>query len=327
MSKNIPITVLMCVYNGATYLQESIDSILKQSLTDFEFIIIDDASTDRTPEILKSNLDPRIKVVTNIVNIGLTKSLNIGLKLSNGTYIARMDSDDISLQGRLQEQKDFLDRNKGIVCVGSEIDVIDYNGEKIGSKTQSDDPYLIKFFMIFKNQIVHSSVMFVRDKIMVVGGYNESFKYAQDYDLWSRLILNKYHISNIKKPLVKYRMHNQSITQGERKDDAYSYAQTTTWNNICRYVELSESNFKILMQSINRHKVDSFSSLIVIFKAIERVRKSFLSKESLNSKQIDIITSYCTNLKYNSIRWYIKDNFKFIYSKLIRINGLIKKIK
>ena len=132
MLVNPIVTVLMSVYNGERYLNEAIDSILAQTFTDFEFLIIDDASTDSTPKILHSYDDPRIRIVTNEENLGLTKSLNKGLALAQGEYIARMDADDISLPERLMMQLNFLIDNKTVPLVGSGAIMIDEDGKSIG---------------------------------------------------------------------------------------------------------------------------------------------------------------------------------------------------
>jgi len=123
------VTVLMPVYNGERYLNEAVDSILGQTFTDFEFLIIDDASTDKTPEILRSYDDPRIRVVTNEENLGLSKSLNKGLALARGEFIARMDADDVSYPYRLQVQHEFMTQHPGAGVIGSWAEYIDRKGE------------------------------------------------------------------------------------------------------------------------------------------------------------------------------------------------------
>jgi glycosyltransferase involved in cell wall biosynthesis len=123
------VSVVMSVYNGEKYLCEAIDSILNQTFENFEFLIVNDGSTDRTLEILQSYRDPRIKVINNERNIGLTASLNKGLKIAKGEYVARMDADDVSFPHRLEQQKAFLDRNPRVAMVGSWAEVIDESGK------------------------------------------------------------------------------------------------------------------------------------------------------------------------------------------------------
>jgi len=127
--KNPEVTVLMSVYNGEKYLREAIDSILNQTFTDFEFLIVNDGSTDRTAEILRSYDDPRIIIINNEKNIGLTKSLNIGLRMAKGEYIARMDADDVSMPERLQKQIELLNQKKNTGLVGTYYTIINEKGK------------------------------------------------------------------------------------------------------------------------------------------------------------------------------------------------------
>src|SRR3989344_8977423 len=119
-SNTPPITVLLSVYNDSRFLKSAIESILNQTFSDFEFLVINDASTDNTAEIINSFSDPRLKTITNSHNLGLTKSLNIGLKEAQGKYIARLDADDISLPDRLKIQHDFMESHPDIALSGTD---------------------------------------------------------------------------------------------------------------------------------------------------------------------------------------------------------------
>ena len=125
--KNPKVAVLMSVYNGEKYLREAINSILSQTFNDFEFLIINDGSTDGTADILKSYTDSRIKIINNEKNIGLTKSLNKGLKIAKGEYIARQDADDISMPERLKEEVAFLEIHKDYAVVGTFVKILNEN--------------------------------------------------------------------------------------------------------------------------------------------------------------------------------------------------------
>src|SRR3989337_2996755 len=126
------VSVIMSVYNGERHLRESVDSILNQTFQDFEFIIINDGSKDQSKYILESYKDERIKLIHN-KNMGLTKSLNIGISIAKGKYIARQDADDISEPERLKTQYDFMEANPGLGLIGSQFEVIKENGEIAGS--------------------------------------------------------------------------------------------------------------------------------------------------------------------------------------------------
>ncbi|MEX2027951.1 MAG: glycosyltransferase family 2 protein [Candidatus Curtissbacteria bacterium] len=158
--KTPKISVIMSVYNGMPFLAEAVDSILGQTYKNFEFIIVDDASQDGTWKYLKSIKDKRIKLLHNPKNLGVAKSLNLALKTSTGNYAARMDSDDISLPTRFQEQAQFLEKHKEYILVGSQVQWID---EKKHLSKGFDVPQAdaqIRKKLIWKNQIHHATVMF-----------------------------------------------------------------------------------------------------------------------------------------------------------------------
>ena len=208
------VSILMSVYNGTRFLREAMDSILNQSFGDFEFIIMDDGSNDKTWEILSeySIRDKRIVLLRNKTNIGLTKSLNRCLSVSCGLYIARQDDDDISLHDRLKIQVDYLDNHPDVILVSGNYDRIDENSRLIKSMKLDCDDKTILWHLTFYNYIGgHSQVMFRRDEILRLGGYSESFTHAQDYDLWLRLSrLGK--IAIIRDTILKYRVHDNRIT-------------------------------------------------------------------------------------------------------------------
>ncbi len=203
------VSVIMPVYNGEQYLEQAIESILNQTFENFEFIIIDDNSTDHTPSILTnySAMDQRITIVKNTSSLGITKSLNLGVKLAVGDYVARMDADDVSLKKRLSKQLDFLKKSPEIVLCGTRVLTVkaDY-GKKYIWKTPED----IKAALFFMNAIIHPSVMIKRE-ILIKYFYDESYNVAQDYDLWCR-ISNDFQVANIDEALLEYRWHTSNIS-------------------------------------------------------------------------------------------------------------------
>ncbi len=211
---NTKVTVLMSVYNGEKYLREAVDSILNQTFKDFEFIIINDGSTDKTLKILNSYNDPRMKIINNKKNIGLTRSLNKGLSIAKGEYIARQDSDDISMPERLEKQVDFLERNKTVGLIGTYSYIINGKG-RILYKSKSSRSEDISKNLIRGNVFAHGSVMFRKFLLEKVGAYREEFKTSQDYDLWLRLIeiTKAFRISEF---LYKWRLLPDSISATKR---------------------------------------------------------------------------------------------------------------
>ena len=213
--KNPKVTVLMSVYNGGKYLREAIESILNQTFKDFEFLIIDDGSTDRTPEILQSYDDPRIKIINNERNIGLTKSLNKGLKMARGEYIARMDADDISMPERLEKELTTITNDKEIGMVTSWIDeisqIVTHSDYSTRVRT-TNFPEEIFYTLLFHNCIAHSTVLFNKELVLSLGGYDESYEQSQDYDLWIKLSrVSK--IVKLREVLVRRRSHENTISR------------------------------------------------------------------------------------------------------------------
>jgi len=180
------VSVVMSVFNGARTLREAVDSILSQTFTDFEFIIIDDGSTDGTWGILNGYDDPRIRLLRNEENIGLTRSLNKGLALVQGEYIARMDADDISLPERLERQVDCLDSRPEVGVVGTNYWELTPTNERRPMVVPLTD-MSVRLWLLFHNAIVHSSAMVRRTTLEQIGYYDEALPYAQDYDLWTRV--------------------------------------------------------------------------------------------------------------------------------------------
>lgn len=206
---NPKISVLMPVYNAEKFLNESIDSILNQTYKDFEFLIINDASTDNSKEIILSYKDPRIRYFENKKNLGVAKTLNRGLRLAKGKYVARMDADDIASLQRLQLQHEILNQQENkLAVVASYYDIIDENGNHLYAQKNASTPEEIYYTLYFNNCLGHPTVMINKKIIKAFNGYNEQQE-AEDYDLWLRLA-SRYKFRKIKKSLLKLRIHPKS---------------------------------------------------------------------------------------------------------------------
>jgi hypothetical protein len=201
----------MSVHNGERYLREAVESILGQSFSDLEFIILDDGSTDSTWEILSSYGDPRIGLVRNEKNIGLTLSLNKGLALARGKYVARMDADDISLPHRLEMQVDFLERHPHIGVLGTAVQYMDSSGNLADVQRFPERHNIIRWSLCFYNPVPHPTVMVRRRLMEQVRGYEPDIRTAQDYDLLQRLS-SVTRLANLSEVLLYLRKHNASIT-------------------------------------------------------------------------------------------------------------------
>lgn len=208
----------MSVYNGSSFLDQCIESVLKQTFTDFEFLIVDDTSTDSSLEMIFSwaRKDSRISVIKNNSNIGLTKSLNKAIEMAKGEYIARIDADDLCYPERLERQVAFLESNPNCVLVGSWAEIIDDKNNVLRTVKYPTESVDIKEDLIKYNPFFHSSIMVRKDALSTVGSYNENFRFAQDYELYFRLA-QKYDLANIPSVLIKYREIKNSITGSKNR--------------------------------------------------------------------------------------------------------------
>tara|TARA_B100000315_G_C14594879_1_gene598290 strand:+ start:1305 stop:2402 length:1098 start_codon:yes stop_codon:yes gene_type:complete len=202
------VSVLMTVYNGEEFVAQTIDSILSQTFGDFEFVIVDNASTDDSLKIVESFDDSRIRLVRNVENLGQTKSLNIGLHQSCGKYIARIDADDLAFRQRLAMQVLFLDAHPEVAVVGSHVHLIDSDGQYLYTQLFPVESQDVLWMSLFTTPLAHSAVVMRRDVVCEVGGYDENLIRAQDYALWSKLINNGHLVTNLSEPLVSIRVHN-----------------------------------------------------------------------------------------------------------------------
>jgi glycosyltransferase involved in cell wall biosynthesis len=211
------ISVVLAVYNGERHLDNALRSILNQSFTDFELIIIDDGSTDGSPDILSAlqRADPRAVVVRQ-ENRGLAASLNRGLELARGAYVARQDADDISTADRFERQAAFLDAHPSIAAVGSSADVIDRCGAVVGALTAATGAQAVtRGLLTLRTTPVHGSMMMRKDAVLAAGGYREAFRVAQDYDLWLRLS-DRLEIDNLPDVHYQWRLDRDNVYTARR---------------------------------------------------------------------------------------------------------------
>lgn len=217
MSSAIPtptVTVLLPVYNAAGFIAQTIESILAQTFTDFELLLINDGSSDESVKIIEQFNDSRIRLVLNERNLGLIETLNRGAALARGKYIARMDADDVALPQRLEKQVAFLNQHSGIHIVAAFVDFINTDGEVTGSWSTdraANTEAAIQAMMPQTNCIAHPAVM-IRTETLRQFLYSPAQKGAEDYDLWLRLLAAGKRIAKIEEVLLHYRIHLASIT-------------------------------------------------------------------------------------------------------------------
>ncbi|HLG03569.1 MAG TPA: glycosyltransferase [Bacteroidia bacterium] len=209
------VSVIIPVYNAETFVAEAVQSILDQTLTDFELLVLDDGSTDKSVAILERFHDKRIQIRRSEKNTGLIATLNRGLDLAKGRYIARMDADDISLPARLAKQVDFLEKNPSAGVVGTAT-------TSFGNEKQIITRYLqthgeICTVLLFNSAMSHPSVM-LRNSVLKQFGlrYDPQFLHAEDYDLWTRIAVVS-ELANLPEVLLMYRVHAAQLTQKEKR--------------------------------------------------------------------------------------------------------------
>ena len=218
MEKKPAISVCMPVYNAERYLTEAVDSVLAQTFGDFEFIIVDDGSTDGSREMLNhyASTDPRVRMIRR-PNLGVRKTLNDCLQLARGEFIARMDADDMCLPDRFELQVNYLRKHPDVVLLGCAYDLIDGAGRLLRHlKQPQDNDSLQQICLSGRTPICHPSAMMRREPTLRVGGYDEEFTVAQDLDLWLRLgEVGK--MACLPQTLVKYRLHEKSISEAKQE--------------------------------------------------------------------------------------------------------------
>lgn len=209
------VTVFMAAYNAENYIATSIESVLNQTYSHFDFLIVDDGSTDSTVEIIQSFNDPRIRLIQNEKNKGLPFTRNVALKESKGEFIAILDSDDIAFPNRLEIQINYFMNHPLIGILGGKAYIIDKHGQRTGqSMIPIFDPETLHSSLLFHNSFVHSTVMMRTAVFREMGGY-PNHPVAQDYGLFSRIAL-KYAVRNIPEYLGEYRIHDNNITDQKK---------------------------------------------------------------------------------------------------------------
>jgi glycosyltransferase involved in cell wall biosynthesis len=266
MNRSPMISVVMPVYNSDTYLSESIESILSQTFRDFEFIIICDDPTEKTHQIIEEHLkgDNRIKVFYQKKE-GLVASLNKGLKLAKGKYIARMDADDISLPIRLEEQVGFMEANSDIGVCGTWLKTIG-DGNKVWPSPRFHDDIFAG--MLFKPNIHHPTVIIRNDIILNLQEFfNSDFQHAEDMEYWARLAHRGVRFANIEKVLLRYRLHETNVGKIHNEIQKKN-SNTIRWMQLMRLgIEPTEEEREIFTDLMNgiilkKWEIEKVSQLI-----------------------------------------------------------------
>ena len=337
------VTVLMSVYNGEAFLRNAIDSILNQTFTDFEFVIYDDCSTDRTSEIILSYSDSRIVYRRNDTNQGLTRNLADGVNRSGACYIARMDADDISFPQRLAKQVRFMDEHPDVTILGSSVSFFKEKKEDGSIAYQPVDDETIKATLFISFTLLHPSIILRRsDLVRYQLNYNPEYRYSQDHELYLSCILKGLKFANLSEPLLYMRSHSDSISRAKhRVQQQFSQQARLAFLNI---TGIAEDCTEEEITAYNTFASDLFPETIEKLHAYERYAHKvyrnpktalFFDKDLLrkimanklcdaaymaidNSKLRKVaVVARKTNLKQFSSKWPTSKRLKYLIKSII----------
>lgn len=313
MKRKPKISVIMTVYNAEKYLSETIDSILNQSFKDFELIAVNDKSADKSLNVIKEYMkkDKRIILINNRKNFGPTTSLNIGLKIARGKYIAISDHDDVSLSNRLLEEYNFLEKNKDIFLVGSGAININEKGIKLSTFHPITNTEKIKNILPKNPCIYHPTIMFRNEKGIK---YRDKIYYAHDRDFYLNLLSKGKKITNIPNILVEYRIHSKQLSTlkrgqqylfSEKAKEFYQQRQkygkdkynSFDPNEILKF-DVDECKDKQIMQVL----IDSNIKIGNLTELRKRIKEYFLYYGYLNKFLIYYFMSFLNEKNFNRIR-------------------------
>ena len=319
MESRIPkVTVLMPVYNCELYIQEAVESILNQTYTDFEFLIIDDASTDKTVSIIKTYNDSRIQLIEKPVNTGHTSSLNYGLTIAKGKYIARMDGDDISLPERFEKQLAYMESNEDTVVCGTALSLIGEDNCRKVVVGHED----IKIKLLEGNSIAHPSV-FLRKETLVNNSvfYDTLMEPAEDYDLWVRLsTFGKLH--NLEDCLLKYRIHDSQVSNVRKRSQEnvaieIRFKLLTLVND-----KVTPLEKEVYLKAINPAEKLDFDEFILFLafksKMLKANKNGFFDKKGF--------VMYWSGLEEKCIRYTFKNRTSYSFTQIIQYLSLYRKL-
>jgi len=308
MNSNVFISVIMSVFNGQDYLNEAIESVLRQTFRDFEFIIIDDGSTDNTRNIIKhyQKKENRIKAIYNDNNKGLALCLNEGIQMAKGKYIARMDADDISLPERFAAQIAYLEKNPQFWILGCNIFLIDEKGNRIKETSFPSDSSILRWNMLFGTTglVCHPCAMMLTEKIKESGCYT-NIKSSQDMDLWSRFFLiDPLPINNLQIPLVNYRGH----------ENRFSMKHSLLQHQVSSQIRLNTINFAF--------KRDYDLKMVEAYRNLEPQKNEYLKKDLIQymTTWLEVLDEFKSMFKLSNSE--VKDYYAQILYKMRNYTSL-----
>lgn len=292
------ISLIMSVYNGEDYLAETIDSVINQTFTEWEFIIINDCSNDKTLEILDkyASEDTRIKVYTNEINLRLPSSLNKALALAGGKYIARMDADDICLPDRLQKQYEFMESNPDVDLSSCRFMTLKNGVISSGGCGGRNDSNSIKALLLVTNPILHPGIIAKAEAIKELG-YDKNFTCTEDMELWTRFIMSGKKVEILPEYLMIYRLHDKQITETtlEKQKGEVISIQKNYFSKLI--APMSEEQEEFYINGIYFRKNIDINKFCDFYRWVKSLnsKNRMLDKDSLNYAMFEILAEYKRN--------------------------------
>jgi glycosyltransferase involved in cell wall biosynthesis len=301
------VTVITTTYNGARFLAATIESILNQSFKDFEYVIVDDASTDESQKIIKSyqKKDHRIRCIINPTNLGPPGALNKALKFAGGEYIAVLDHDDLALPERLERQVAFLNSHKMVGVVGGQARIIDENCQTTRRLRFTTSPAEAHWQLFFGVSLLHSAFMYRYSLIEQVGGYSEQHSYICDYELLVRMA-ERCQITNLPDELVCYRSSPTQISSKYRKPQSgqvvlFQYAIQKRWLNL----RPDLSVFTTLLNWGHGHQPSSENEATKVMEFLEMLFDQYCATKELSNEEFADVSQSCSR------RWLLMAHYTY----------------
>lgn len=325
---NPDISVIMSVYNGETYLEEAIESIINQTFKNWELIVINDCSTDCTAKILEdfSLQDERIKVYTNEVNLKLPASLNKAISLSSGKYIARMDADDICLPERFEKQYNFMEKNDDVALSSCRFMTVKNGVYMSGGAGGRCDNQALRAMLLVANPILHPGVI-AKSEVMKKLNYDTTLTCTEDLELWTRMVMERQKIAILPECLLIYRLHDKQITSTtlERQHTEVIKIQNKYYGALLQKMDEKMQEFYI--SGIYFTETADIDKFLEYAKWLKSVSAKNFDKNIINYALLEVLAEYkrCGVSKTDVLKVMLKINPLFLAREIIRRKRTAKK--
>lgn len=317
------VSVVMTVRNGERFLQEAVDSILNQTFEDFELIIVNDASTDGTRQILAEyqSRDQRIIIDNLPIRRGVAVCRNLGNAIASGEYIAVMDADDISLPKRLEKQVSFLDQAPDIGLAGTLVEIMNENGKVKSYPQLPTESEVLQWQLFFINPFTHSTIMMRRLPVIALGGYRENIGAAEDYDLYARASIHS-KVGIVPEVLVKYRDWGNSLTTRTSKELVVEVNRTMQFlaENFLE-TPVSEEAVNALRLAAWYQPMEDITQIRKAASLLWRIYNKYKQLPNLSIRERKIIQEDVAAKWYTLARRSLRISFP--YAMLLGIRGII----